>query len=1046
MHKFTKLCLRKPVSTVIIILALIIFGCVSVPSMNMQLTPNMELPMIIAYTIYPQAGPEEVERQVSRKLENCAGAVAGLDSITTQSQENVSYVQFTFKYGTDMDDAFMDLQEAISTVQNDLPEKAKTPTLIVMDINATDAMDISVSSKNGANVLNYVEDVVTPELDKITDVARKETYGGSKDYISVELIPERLSQYKLNISTISTYLSAANFAMPAGKIDIGNQTLNVSAEVDYSTLENISNIPITTGTGEAIHLSDVANVHFNTSDTNSISRYNGQDEVTIGIVKKTTANAVTLSKKVNKLITELNEKNQDYEITSIYDSSTAILASIKSVTETLILGVILSMIVLFLFFGDIKASLIVGSSMPISLLVTFILMYACGYSLNIVTMGALVIGIGMMVDNSIVVLEMCFRKKAEGATFEEAAYAGVKTVVLSITASTLTTIVVFLPLAMMKGLSGQLFGPLGFTIIFSLTASLIAAISLVPLCFSKYQPKERTESPINKILAKISDWYGRVLSKVLKHRLLAVIIAVILFIASICCIPFMHTELMPSTDEGTIKLAGTMRSGLSLEVKNEVLTDLENYVKNDPDVQNYSVSTESGSSSLTVNAYLKKGRSRSTTEVMDEWNKELEDYPNCEILCSMSSTMSMGGGGGNQYEVDIQGSNMDDLRVAASQVEEMMRGVNGIFSTSSTFSDSSTKAEIQVDPIKAAAVSMTPAQIAQMIYQMKMGSDAMTVSIDDKDYTVTVEYPRETFDDVTAMMNTTLTTNRGTSVVLSDVADIVYTDAPQTVIRQDGQYVVSIFGNMLSDQKYNVEDDVKAQMEVLQLPKGVEQATSSYNEMMGDEFTSILMATATALWLVFMVMAMQFESVRYAGMVMICVPFAMIGSFGLLLATGCTLSMTSLMGFLMLGGIVVNNGILFVDTTNQYRATMSTDVALVETGKSRLRPILMTTLTTILSMVPLAIGVGENGKVMQGMAVVIVGGLTASTILTLLLLPTFYMIIHKHSKAKKLKKKARLAAKEAKEAEKSALGDDSKDNSEEATMTAEDLKQDLGER
>lgn len=1010
MHKLTKLCLKKPVSTVIIIIALFLFGVMAIPSMNMQLTPNMELPMIIAYTVYPQAGPEEVERLVSREIENSAGAVAGLDSIESQSSENVSTVMFTFKYGTDMDDAFMDLQEALASIGNDLPDKAQTPQLILMDINATDAMDISVSSKNGTNVLNYVDDVITPELDKITDIARKETYGGSKDYISVELMPDRLAQYNLNMSTISTFLGAANFSMPAGDVDLGNQTLNVSAEVDYSTIENIKNIPITTGAGEAIHLSDVANVHFASTESNSISRYNGQDEVTIGIVKKTTANAVSLSRDVTKLVKDLNEKYQDYEITTIYDSSTSIVSSLKSVGETLILGIILSMAVLFLFFGDIKASLIVGSSMPISLLVTVILMNACGYSLNIVTMGALVIGIGMMVDNSIVVIEMCFRKKEEGATFEEAAYSAVKTVALSISASTLTTIVVFLPLAVMKGLSGQMFGPLGFTIIFSLTASLIAAMTLVPLCFSKYQPREKTEAPINKVLKRISDWYGGTLAKVLNRKKMAALIALVLFAASIACVPFIHTELMPATDEGQVKIAGTMRSGLSLEKKNEVLTDLENFVKADPDVKDYSVSTESGSSSLTVNAYLIKGRSRSTAEVADEWNKTFTDYQNCEITCSTSSSMSMGGGGGNSHEVDLQGSSLDDLRVAAAQVEEMMRGIDGIYSTSSSFSDSSTKAEVVIDPIKAAAIGMTPAQIAQNLYQMKMGSEAMTISIDNKDYSVTVEYPKDSFNTVPDLMNTSMSTNRGTSMILSDVADIVYTDAPQTIMRQSGQYVVQIYGNLLSDQKYDVQDAVDAGMKTLSLPRGVEQTTSSYDEMMAEEFTSIIQAIAIALWLVFMVMAMQFESVRYAGMVMFCVPFAMIGSFGMLLLTGSTLSMTSLMGFLMLGGIVVNNGILYVDTTNQYRATMSTDVALIETGKSRLRPILMTTLTTILSMIPLALGIGENGAVMQGMAVVIVGGLTASTILTLYLLPTFYMIIHKHSKAKKLKKKQKAAA------------------------------------
>ncbi len=1010
MHKLTKLCLKRPVSTVIIIMALILFGFGSIPSMNMQLTPDMELPMMIVYTMYPQAGPEEVERLVSRKIENVGGTIKGLESITSYSMENVSQMLFSFEYGTDMDDAYMDLQEELQTIQSELPEKASTPTVIIMDINATDSMDLSITSKSGSDVLNFVNDTLKPELDKITNVASTSVYGGNEQYISVRVNAERMNQYGLNMNTIAGFLGAANFTMPAGSVEMGSQTLNVSAEAEYNSIGDIQNIPITTGTGAVIHLSDVADVSFSAKEASSLSRYDGKDNVSVGIVKRQGSNAVELSREVTKVVNRLGEMYPDMDIITTYDSSTAIISSLRSVAETLVIGVVLSMAVLFVFFGDFKASLIVGSSMPVSLLATVIMMHASGYSLNMVTMGALVIGIGMMVDNSIVVLEMCFRKKEEGLSFEDAAYVGVKTVALSITASTLTTIVVYFPLATMKGLTGQIFGQLGFTIIFSLTASLIAAMSLIPLCFSKYKPIEKKEIPVSRIVHSVGEWYAGVLRNVLHHKKIAALVAFVIMGVSIFCFQFAHTELMPATDEGVIAVTANVRPGLGLEAKDEMMIRLEEFVGADPDVKNFSVSTSSGTASISVSAYLKKDRSRATADIANEWNKELKSFEGAEILCSSSSTSTMGMSGGASKQIDIKGSNLTDLKEAIAQIDDAIRNMPGVISTSSSFSDSAAKAKVVIDPIKAAAVGMTPAQIAQNLYLMKTGTKAMEVSINDKDYSVQVEYPSDMMTTVPEMLNTAMATPMGQSVILSDVAEIVYADSPQMITREEGFYTASLTANLDINDQYDTQDAIDEAVDHLNFPRGISRTQDMMTEMMTEEFTAIMKSIAIGIWLVFMVMAMQFESLRYAGMVMFCVPFSLIGSILLLLLSQSTLSMVSMMGFLMLSGIVVNNGILYVDTTNQYRQTMSTEDALVETGKSRLRPILMTTLTTILSMIPLAIGVGENGALMQGMAVVIVGGLIASTILTLILLPTFYMIIHKHSKAKKLKKKRKLEA------------------------------------
>lgn len=1000
MHKLTKICLKKPVSTVIIILALLIFGLSAVVGMNMQLTPDMEYPMIIAFTVYPKAGPEEVDRLVSQKLESVGATVEGLDAVMARSMENMSYVIYSFNYGTNLDDAYTDLQEEISMLKSDLPDDAQTPTLIVMDINAMQSMTLSVTSKSGADVRSFVENTLDPDIASISKVARTDISGGAQDYISVQLDPEKLNQYGLNMSGIAGSITAADFTMPSGSVDMGSQTLNVNTTVEYSDLIDLENVPLITSKGSTIRLADVADVHYATKERSSVSRYNSQDNVSLNITKKQGSNAVALSSSVKKVIQKMSEKYPDMEILITYDSSDSIVSSLSSVGETLILGVLLSMLVLFIFFGDFKASLIVGSSMPISLLVTLVMMGAFGFSLNIVTMGAMVIGIGMMVDNSIVVLEMCFQKKDQGYSFEESAYDAVKTVAMSVTASTITTIVVYLPLALMEGLSGQLFSQLGFTIIFSLTASLIAAVTLVPLCFAKYHPIEKKSFPVARFVRKVADGYGRILPGLLNRKFTVILVTVALIVLTALTASKIHTELMPQTDEGTVSISATLRPGLSLERKDEVLHQLEDFVAADPDVENYDASASGADSSISVTAYLEKKRERTTDHIADEWNEKLADWKDAEIICSSSgsSNMSMAN---SDKTIAIRGKSLEDLRIASKDLANAISTVDGVIRVTTDFSNSSAKAEIRIDPIKATGAGVVPQQAAGMLYSAKNGTDATDLTINNKEYKVTVEYPKDRYGDVTDIMSMMIPTNFGTQVALSDIADIYYTDSPQTIFRQDKSYQVSVVAKLNSEKKYDAQTAIDEVVSGVRLPNSVSLTADTYSEMMNEEFMAILKAVLIAMWLVFMVMTMQFESARYAGMIMFCIPFSLIGSVLLLLVTQATFSMVSLMGFLMLEGIVVNNGILMVDTTNQMRETMSLESALVEAGKSRLRPILMTTLTTILSMVPMALGVGQNGKMMQGMAVVIVGGLIASTILTLILLPTFYMIIGKRTKTEK---------------------------------------------
>lgn len=993
----TKLSLRRPVSVVIVISAIIIFGIMSIFGLNMQLSPDMEMPMFIVFTTYVGVSPEDIDELVTQEIEEAGGTLNGLKDIASSSSENVSMVMFQYEYGTDMDQAYMDLLEVLNSNQNKLPEAASTPTIIELNMNAMPTLVVSASADGDIDLLNYLDQEVVPEIERISDVAQVEVSGGEEAYISVCLDPQLMNQYGLSMSNVVTYINAANFNMPVGTATQGKQSMNVSISAEYNTTEQLLSIPITTGKGAVIHLSDVASVKQSYKKGTSLSRYNSLDNVTLNITKRQSAGDVAVANSVKKVLDKVKAEDNGANFTIIYDSSKDVKDSLSAVFNTLLLGMALSMIILFLFFGDIKGSLIVGCSMPISILLTLIAMYFVGFSLNVVTMGGLVIGVGMMVDNSIVVLESCFRKRDEGLDFFEAAEQGTKFVLNSIIASTTTTVAVFLPISMTKGLSGQMFGPLGFTIVFSLLASLISAITLVPLFFSKYKPKEKKESPVANLLNKISTAYSKLLRRVLHHKKLAAVLAIALLVGSGFAASFLNMELMPAVDQGQISFSITGRPGLRLEEYDTLLHDLEELVAANPDVETYNVSADSANATASVNVYLKKDRAKETWETAQEWSLDMSGITGFDIDVQEVSNSGMGDssamGGGNTVTITLLGNKMEDLQEASTSVEEIMKNTTGVIDVTSTANMGGTKAKLVIDPLKAAAVGFTPAMVASNINMALSGVDTIDITSDRKIYTVTVEYPEDLYQDVSDLKNLVLQSPSGKSVMVSDIADTVYTDSAETLSRSNGRYSVDVTATTLKDAKFTAQKSVESMVSKMEFRNGVTVGSTMMTDMMNEEFSSLGMAIIIAILLVLMIMAMQFESIKFSLMVMWCIPFSLVGSIGLMLLTGTTITMVSMMGILMLVGSVVNNGILFVDTANQLRSDYEREDALVETGRIRLRPILMTTLTTVLAMVPMSLGIGQGTEMMQSMGVVIIGGFVASTVLTLFLVPVFYYLL-----------------------------------------------------
>lgn len=1008
MSSLTKLALKRPVSVLLIVLALIVFGISSVFGFKMELTPDMEMPMLFVLTIYQGGDPETTQELVTKVVEDSGKTLAGVDSIDSQSTANMSMVMFSYDYGTDIDEAYSDLRSALDTASLQLPEDARDPVIIEMNMDAQDVMTLSVTTTGDTDVLAFVKDELEPELERVADIADVTVTGGQEDYIRIELHQDKMKQYGVTMANVSTYIATTDFTIPIGGVNQGSQEISSSASSKPETLIDLQNVPIVTGRGSVIKLSDIATVSMAAKDYESISRFNGNDSISIGIAKTQSAGTVDVSKQVKKVIEKTSAKNPAVQIAVAYDAADSIISSLSAVGETLALGVLFSMLVLFIFFGDLKASLIVGSSMPIALMATLIFMSFAGFSLNIVTMGALVIAIGMMVDSSIVVLESCFRLKDKNPDFKEAAFLGTKTVASSVVASTITTIVVYLPLATLKGLAGQLFDELGFTIIFAMLSSLIIALTLIPIFFWKYRPKEKKDTPINKILAKVNAGYRTILRHIMLKKKTVMLVAVGLLVLAIYLAGQLDTELMSATGLDNMSITIEQRSGTRLEVIDENIQPIEQMIIEDPDFEGCNVSISGAKATIT--AYPAESCNKSINELVDKYNRELSGYTNMSIIVEasgsgMTSMMSVG----SSTEIDLSGESMENLKTAARQVEQLMLKVPGVIKVSSDLTSDASQAKIKIDPLKCMDVGLTAVQVASEMYNASSGKEAMKMNIGTDEYSVMLEYPKGSYSEMSQLMNLEIATPRGTTITVADVAEPVFSDVPETLIRSNGKYQVAITAYTTDEAKFTAQNAIYEAVENADFPEGVEQTENMMMEMMMEEFTAIGMAIITAVFLIFLVMAIQFESPRFSLMVMLSIPFSLIGSFFLLYITNSTLNMTSLMGVLMLVGIVVNNGILYVDTANQLKETMPLNDALMESGCIRLRPILMTTLTTILSMIPMIFTNNENAAMMKGMSLIIIGGLITSTLLILLLLPSFYLLMskdgHREAKERKLQKR-----------------------------------------
>ncbi len=993
----TKFVLKRPVTVIMTLLCLLVFGISSVFDASLEQMPEMETPMMTIMARYEGAGPEDISELVTEPIEDAVSTLEGVKSISSSSSDGSARIMLEYDYGTDMDEAYSELTKKMSSLERQLPEDMDTPTVMEMSQNAGTSMMLSISHKTETDLYSYAEQQIVPELEKIASVASVEAMGGTSKYIQVELNREKMDQYKVTMSQISSAIQNANVSSPSGDTVSGNLELSVTTSLETSDIEELKNVPVTTSAGEIVLLQDVADIHTEEEEMGGTSRYDGEETISISVMKNQSNTDIEVSEAVRETIQELQAADPDLTVEVVNDTADTIMDSLKDVAETMVLSVIISMIIIFLFFGDLKASLIVGSSIPTSILLSLIAMTAAGFSLNVITMSALVLGVGMMVDNSIVVLESCFRATESNRDkgifgYAKAALLGSNLVLASIIGGTATTCVVFLPLAAVQGMSGQMFGPLGYTVVFCMLASLLSAITVVPLCYVMYKPQEKARAFMSGPVERLQNFYRRVMKKLLRHKGRVMAVSAAMLAATFYLASGMRTELITADDTGQISIEIETRPGLLEEKTDDALARIEEVVSSDENVDSYMLRYQNQSGSVT--AYLKDDRTEDTDQLAEQWQQELSDIENVSVEVTAGSSMSfMQRTRG--YETILTGTDYEDLKELSDKIVSELISRDDVINIHSSFENNAPIVSIDVDPLMASKKGLTASSIGSAVNQTLSGMTAATLTVDGEDLDVKVEFPEGEYATIDQMKNIILTAGDGTATALTDVADIVYKDSPSSISREDKAFKVTITGEYTGeDTSAQIDSEVIAP----NLTGTIKKGTNSMNRMMNEEFSSLYQAIAVAVFLIFVVMAAQFESVKFSFMVMTTIPFSLIGSFGFLKLTGVSMSMTSILGFLILVGTVVNNGILYVDTVNQYRMDMDMETAMIEAGATRLRPMLMTSLTTILGMLPMAAAMGSSGSTTQGLAVVDIGGLTVGLFVALFMLPVYYGLMNRKPK------------------------------------------------
>lgn len=1001
--KIADFCIKHKVTTILAFVMVVIFGAMSFGALPLALMPNIELPMAIVMTTYIGAGPEEIENLVTGPIEAACASVAGMDELRSQSSENLSIVMVTFMDDTDMDQALVDMREKIDIAKSSLPEDASAPTVIKMNMDSMPVMMIGLKGDDLAQMQKIAEDDIQPRLERIDGVASVSLMGGYENEVAIETYNDRLEGYGLSIAYIGQMLGADNIAMPAGEVQNGTQSLSVRADGEYKSVEDVENTLIPLQTGGVVRLGDIAKVSMTAKKQDSIAKVDGEPCLMISVTQQSGTNTVQVANRTVAALEELGAENPTLRYSILMNQADYINMTVDSVMQNIILGVLFAALVLLVFLRDLGSTAVISVSMPVCIVSVFLIMRAFGITMNMMSLGGMAMGVGMIVDNSIVVLENIFRFRSDGYSRWDSCTKGAAEVSLSISASTLTTVAVFLPLGLAGGMAGMMFKEFCITIVSLLMASLIIALTLVPLLCYMTMDRGKRRLRVANNAGDLGDKplmrkYKSVLKFFITKRKVAVITSIAMIAVFIGSIAFAGAELIPDMDQGQIAITVGMPVGAEMEetaaIEDRITAIAEETV---PELDSIYYSTGgsslmSGGSSVTLILKKLKDRDRSASEIANELRENLQDIAGCELsVATSASSMMMSG---PALSLSLSGNDYEELVQAGDELVSRISVLPDAVEVSSSAADEVQRVSVRINRENATRFGLTAATIGAAVRGQLNGATATKLKIGGEEYDITVRGDKAAGASLDALKAVQIPTPMGGSVPLGLVADIRTELAPQTIVRQNQSRTITVTASSLSDNAVQLNKDVQEILDQYDLPDSVTLESGGELADMAESFGTLGFALVVALGLVYFVLASQFESFVMPVIIMMILPIGLLGAMFGLPITGNKISMVSIIGVIILAGTVVNSSIVLIDYIQTRRGRgEDKNTAILNACPRRVRPVLMTTLTTILGLLPMVFSGGEGSEMMRPMAIVMITGMIISTIVTLIFTPVYYSLI-----------------------------------------------------
>ena len=1033
---------RKPISTALIFIGVIVFGLFSVSKLGVDQFPDIEVPYISVITMYPGGNAEDIETNITRVLEDQLNSIDNLDKITSESSDNVSIVTLEFEYGCDLTEAANDVRDVVSRSQSLLPDNVEYPTVMKFSTSMMPVMMLSITADESYTALaKILDDKMVNELNRINGIGSVAVIGAREREVQVNVDPQKMEAYGLTVETIGSLIAAENVNVPAGSLDLGNQTFNLKSDLEFDDSRELQDIIISNVGGRTIRLTDIADIRDTLEKATMDERINGRQGVRVIVQKQTGSNTVQIIEDVQAKLTEIIPTlPPDCKVETIYESSEEIKNAINSLSETIMFAFIFVILVVMFFLGRWRATFIICLTIPISLICAFIYLYAVGSTLNIISLSALSIAIGMVVDDAIVVLENITTHIEKGSKPKEAAIYATNEVWLSVIATTLVVVAVFMPLTMLPGMSGIMFRELGWIVTIVVSVSTTAAITLTPMMSAymlkldggahTYKGIGIIYKPIDLFLQWLDGIYERMLRFVVRWKKTTVLVLMAIFCLSLMLVTKVPTEFFPPSDNARITMMIKMPQNVHVDYTTNVARQIDSIIATKYPYINM-VSTSAGESSSDnafaamqttgshiINYNIRMPRRSelerpSIYEIADDLRVELAAIPEIREFSVTPGGQSGGMGGASTVDVKVFGHDMQDAMNTAKDLQQRLAGLSTMRDVQLSREDLQPEYNVIFDREKLSYFGMNSATAAQFIRNRIYGFECSKYREDGDEYNIVVRYDEPFRQSIEEVENIILYTAMGRPIRLKEVAEVREEFSSPQIERENRQRIVTVKGMVGANVALgDAVTEVNGLLADYEVPSGITLELGGSIEDQGEAFGDIGLLLILIIVLVYIVMATQFESLIYPFIIMFTLPFAMSGVFIALWLTNTPLSIIALIGAIMLVGIVTKNGIVMVDYMNLLvERGMPVRDAVIEGGKSRLRPVLMTSLTTVLGMMPMSLGIGEGSEIWQPMGISVVGGLFMSTLLTLFIVPSLYAMLEGR-RERKAERKARILAQE----------------------------------